>query len=179
MPVVALVSDTHLPRFGRTLPAALIDALEATRPDLIVHLGDHVVATPVDELARIAPVEAVAGNNDPPDLVRRFGVRRTIQAGGTSIGLTHGHLGPGATTPARALRAFTEEPVTVVAFGHSHIPLVEWRDGVLLVNPGSPTDRRRQPHPTFAVLVLGEGPPTAAIRPLPLPPRRASADSRA
>jgi putative phosphoesterase len=175
MPRLALVSDTHLPRFGRRLPAALIEALEAARPQVILHLGDHTAAAVVDELAVIAPVEAVAGNNDPPELVARYGLRRVVEIDTVRIGMTHGHLGRGATTPVRALAAFGADSVQIVAFGHSHIPLVEWRGATLLVNPGSPTDRRRQPQPTFALLDVTAGvEPTARIVPLPLPqPKRA------
>jgi len=169
MPVVALVSDTHLPRFGRSLPGALIEGLRAVRPDLILHLGDHTSDLAVVELARIAPVEAVAGNNDQPDLVTRFGVRRIVEVGGLRVGLTHGHLGVGRTTPDRALATFAATPVDIVAFGHSHIPLIEWRGTVLLVNPGSPTDRRRQPAPTFALLDVAAGSrPTARLIALPV-----------
>src|SRR6476659_10193364 len=139
MPRLALVSDTHLPRFGRRLPAALIQALEAARPDAILHLGDHTSATVVDELAAIAPVEAVAGNNDPHELVARYSLRRVIEIDTVRIGLTHGHLGRGTTTPERALATFGADDVQIVAFGHSHIPLIEWRGATLVVNPGSPT----------------------------------------
>jgi putative phosphoesterase len=182
MPIVAVVSDSHLPRFGRRLPAALIEVLTAAAPALILHLGDHTDGTAVEELAAIAPVEAVAGNNDPPELVARFGVTREVAVGRVRVGLTHGHLGRGRTTPDRALATFTGREVDVVAFGHSHIPLVEWRGDVLLVNPGSPTDRRRQPRPTIALLDVPDGPapPAAAIVELPLPgpqPRRRAAGS--
>jgi putative phosphoesterase len=182
MPVVALVSDTHLPRFGRSLPSALLDALTDARPDVILHLGDHVDGTAVEELAAIAPVEAVAGNNDAPELVRRFGVVREVVVGPARVGLTHGHLGAARSTPDRALASFAGRGVDVVAFGHSHIPLVQWRGDVLLVNPGSPTDRRREPRPTFALLNVWADPadpPAAVIVDLPMPqPRRRVAGSR-
>lgn len=181
MPLVALVSDTHLPRFGRRLPAALIDALLAAAPDVILHLGDHTSGLAAAELGRIAPIEAVAGNNDPPELVQRFGIVREIAAGPTRLGLTHGHLGVGRTSPERAMATFANRDVAVVAFGHSHIPLVERHGSVLLVNPGSPTDRRRQPRPTFALLHIADDAgtaPTAMIVELPLPqPARRGAGS--
>jgi putative phosphoesterase len=169
---IALVSDTHLPRFGQHLPAALLDALADLRPDLIGHLGDHIAGFVVDQLSAFAPVEAVAGNNDGPDLVERFGVKRIVAADGVRLGLTHGHVGRGATTPDRAAATFASDDVDVVAFGHSHVPLVEPRGSRLLVNPGSPTDRRRQPAPTFAVLEVAAGsPPVARIVALPVTQR--------
>jgi putative phosphoesterase len=177
MPRIALVSDTHLPRFGRRLPTALMESLAAEGPELVLHLGDHTDGAAVEELARIAAVDAVAGNNDPEELVARFGLRRIVEIAGFRIGLTHGHLGTGRTTPDRALATFAGDVVDIVAFGHSHVPLVQWRGDVLLVNPGSPTDRRRQPCPTFALLELPDPSvaasiPSARIVALPLPMQR-------
>jgi putative phosphoesterase len=154
VPTIGVVSDTHLPRFGRRLPRALLDGLAAHGLSRILHAGDHPANFVVDALSELAPVEAVAGNNDPPDLIERFGTRRTIDIGGVRIGLTHGHLGRGRTTLDRALGTFADEGVTIVVFGHSHQPL--WRppsgDRPGLLNPGSPTDRRREASFTYAIL---------------------------
>jgi putative phosphoesterase len=149
---VVLIGDTHLPRFGRRLPAPLEDALAGA--DRILHAGDHTDPFVLDLLEAFAPTDAVAGNNDPPELHARLGLARTVEAEGVRIGLTHGHAGLGRTTPERALRTFAAAPPSIdaIAFGHSHIPVVERRDGVWLLNPGSPTDRRRQA--TFSFLVL-------------------------
>ena len=158
---VVVTGDTHLPRFGRSLPARLQHALHTA--DRILHAGDHTDAFVLELLEAFAPIEAVAGNNDPPDLQERLGQARTVTVEDIRIGLTHGHAGPGRTTPERAVRTFAHAvpPVEAVVFGHSHVPMVERRDGVWLLNPGSPTDRRRQP--TFSFLVLEiEG---SAVRP--------------
>jgi putative phosphoesterase len=145
-----LIGDTHLPRFGRTLPAPLAEALTAA--DRILHAGDITDAFVLDLLEAFAPTDAVAGNNDPPELQEGLGPARTVTVEGVRIGLTHGHAGPGRTTPDRAFGTFADAvpAVHAIAFGHSHIPMVERRDGVWLLNPGSPTDRRRQP--TFSFL---------------------------
>jgi putative phosphoesterase len=159
VPLIGVVSDTHLPRFGTQLPPPLREGLLSARVDRILHAGDHTAPFVVDLLATIAPVDAVAGNNDPEELVERFGTRRIIEIEGRRIGLTHGHLGPGATTPARARRLFDGEAVDVIVFGHSHQPTWlpgEGRDPSLL-NPGSPTDRRREPAFSYALLTLGTG----------------------
>ena len=147
---LVIVGDTHLPRFGRGLPARLVEALEEA--DRILHVGDHTHPFVLDLLEALAPTDAVAGNNDAPELVRRLGATRVVAVEGVRIGMTHGHLGPGRTTPDRAFRAFaaTEPRLDAIAFGHSHQPMVERRDGIWLLNPGSPTDRRRQP--TFSFL---------------------------
>lgn len=119
----------------------------------------------IAQLDTIAPVIAVAGNNDPPELVERLGISRVVQVDGVRIGVTHGHAGTGSRTPDRAASLFTTEPVDVVAFGHSHIPGWERRDGLWLLNPGSPTDRRRMPAYSYAILeVAPAGDARAAAR---------------
>lgn len=146
-----IVGDTHLPRFGRALPAPLVDALAGA--DRILHVGDHTQPFVLDLLEAFAPTDAVAGNNDPTELEQRLGTSRVVTVEAVRIAMTHGHLGPGRTTPERAFRAFASldpDPPDAIAFGHSHQPMVERRDGIWLLNPGSPTDRRRQP--TFSFL---------------------------
>ncbi len=158
MTSIGLVADTHMPRFGRRLPRALVDGLAAANVEAILHLGDHTASFVAELLGDIAPVEAVAGNNDPPELVARHGLRRIVEIEGVRIGCTHGHLGPARfTTPQRARLAFENDPVTVIAFGHSHVPVCMLVDGIWLVNPGSPTDRRRQPAWSFGILEIRDG----------------------
>ncbi len=113
----------------------------------------------LDLLAEIAPTDGVGGNNDPPELVARLGRRKVVTVQGVRLGLTHGDIGPGRTTPQRALRAFADEAgLAAILFGHSHIPLVQrLPDGGWLVNPGSPTDKRRQPGFTWALLEVAGG----------------------
>jgi uncharacterized protein len=151
---IGVVADTHLPRFGRRLPRALVDGFREAGIERIVHAGDWTDPLAVELLEAIGPVDGVAGNNDGPALHQRFGTRSTLNLGGARIGVTHGHLGPGTTTRERAIRAFAGEPgLDAIVFGHSHIPLVErLDDGTWLVNPGSPTDKRRQPAFTWALL---------------------------
>ena len=150
---IGVVSDTHLPRFGRALPRALVDGLRAAEVELVLHLGDFTQAWVPGLFQAVAPLDGVAGNNDPPSLVERFGRRKVLEVAGVRLGLTHGDLGPGRTTPERARRTFLNEPLDAVLFGHSHVPWVERSaDGPLLLNPGSPTDKRRQPRYTWALL---------------------------
>ena len=161
---IGLVSDTHLPRFGRVLPRALASGSGRASVDLILHLGDHTAPWVAELFETIAPFDAVAGNNDGPELVARFGRRKVLELGGLRVGLSHGDLGPGGTTPERAANAFGVDEVDVVLFGHSHIPLVErLPDGRLLVNPGSPTDRRREARFSFGVLDIADGAATARL----------------
>jgi uncharacterized protein len=154
MTVIGAVSDTHLPRFGRHLPAQLVDALRAARVDGILHAGDLTAPFVLDLLGEVAPVVAVAGNNDPPEVHEEWGDRRILEIEAIRMGLTHGHVGKGRTTPERARRLFAGDSVDLVVFGHSHQPLwVPATEGMpALLNPGSPTDRRREPAYSFALL---------------------------
>jgi putative phosphoesterase len=158
---IGVVGDTHLPRFGRALPRALVDGLRAADLGLILHLGDWTSEPAADLLADIALLDGVAGNNDPPALTRRFGEVKVVEADGVRLGLTHGHLGTGRTTPERARSVFADEPgLGAILCGHSHIPLISppIRPGVpWLINPGSPTDKRRQPRYTWVLLTLDGG----------------------
>lgn len=153
---IAVVSDTHLPRFGSALPPALEHALRGERVDLILHLGDLTAPWVPQLFEAIAPFDAVAGNNDGEDIVRRFGRRKIVAAAGRRLGMVHGD-GRGRTTPQRALAAFAGEGVDAVLFGHSHAPHCERVDGLWLLNPGSPTDRRRQLRYSFGMLEVGAG----------------------
>lgn len=152
---IGVVSDTHMPRFGKALPAALRDGLAGV--DVIVHCGDIVEAQALEWFAQLAPVEAVAGNNDPPALVRRLGRKKILQFGAIRIGVTHGHDGIGRSTLARAQQSFAHDAVDAVLFGHSHVPYCRVHDGVLCFNPGSPTDKRRQPEYSFGIIRISEG----------------------
>jgi uncharacterized protein len=150
---VGVVSDTHLPRFGDRLPAGLCRGLDEERVELILHLGDFTGPKIPRLLEALAPLEAVAGNNDPPALVRRFGRRKIVTLGGVRIGLVHGD-GTHGTTMSRSLRSFEEDAVDVICFGHSHQPVCERRGEIWLVNPGSPTDKRTQARYSYAILEI-------------------------
>ncbi len=100
----------------------------------------------------IAPVQAVAGNNDPPALVERLGRKKIITIGRVRIGMVHGDIGSGGSTPVRAQNAFKDEEVDAILFGHSHVPYCAWHGGVLLFNPGSPTDKRTQPRYSYGII---------------------------
>ncbi len=151
---VGVVSDTHLPRFGRGLPAALCRGLRGV--GLILHLGDFTGPDIPQLFESLAPLEAVSGNNDPPVIEERFGRRKIVQIAGARLGLVHGD-GSRGTTVARSLAAFAQDEVDAVCFGHSHQPLCERRGSVWLVNPGSPTDKRRQPRYSYALLDIERG----------------------
>ena len=102
---IGVVSDTHLPRFGRSLPEALVAELREVRVERLIHCGDWTDPFVVELLEEIAPVDGVAGNNDPPELAARFGYAPVVELEGVRVGITHGHIGPGADLDAGARAA--------------------------------------------------------------------------
>lgn len=153
MTVVGVVSDTHFPRFGRVLPRALERGLRDAGVARILHLGDMTDLLAVALFEAIAPFDAVAGNNDGAAIRERFGRRKILRVEDVRIGMVHGD-GKRGTTQQRALEAFAGDDVDVVLFGHSHRPVVTHADGVLVANPGSPTDKRFNPRYSYAILTI-------------------------
>jgi uncharacterized protein len=160
---IGLVADTHLPRFGRALPRALVDGLRRSQVSRILHLGDLTDEIAIPLFEAIAPLDAVAGNNDPEPIHRRFGRRKIVEVDGVRIGLVHGDQGRARTTHEKAIAAFAGEPVDVILYGHSHQPKVDVRDGVLVANPGSPTDKRMQPRFSYGILTIDGGRPRVEL----------------
>lgn len=149
---IAVLADTHL-RKGKTLPSFVWDHL--TSIDLIIHAGDLVHSELLDDLALLAPIRAVKGNCDGLDVI--LPNRDIVECEGIRIGIIHGDTGRGKSTPERAFNSFVDVPVDVIAFGHSHAPYQEYRNGVLLFNPGSPTEKRRQSNYSFGILDIQHG----------------------
>lgn len=153
---IIVVSDTHMPRMAKGLPAPLKKELEGA--ELILHAGDWTEPEVHRMLSRYAPVIGVAGNNDGEALVQKLGLKRIVKAESMRIGLVHGHAPVKSRTALQnALLAFEGEQVDAIVFGHSHVPLMKRQDGVLLFNPGSPTAKRRQPQYSFGVMLAAGG----------------------
>jgi uncharacterized protein len=150
---VAVLSDTHAPRYWKRCPAAVAHALQDV--DAILHAGDVCTAATLEELAGFAPVYAVLGNNDRPD-VAAWGAPEVLRLDldGLPIAMIH-DSGPAKGRPGRLRRMFPD--AALVVFGHSHIPMDETQDGQRIFNPGSPTDRRRQQHGTMGELLIENG----------------------
>ncbi|MEV4835610.1 metallophosphoesterase family protein [Nonomuraea sp. NPDC049486] len=145
-----VLSDTHAPRRWKSCPPRVAELLVGA--DVILHAGDVCVPSVLAELAAYAPVHVVKGNNDGPDLDAPETLELDLD--GLRVGMIH-DSGPARGRPARMRRQFPE--ADLVVFGHSHIPLDESGDGLRIFNPGSPTDRRRQPHGTVGVLRVEGG----------------------
>jgi uncharacterized protein len=141
-----LIADTHIPSRARTLPAEVWSAVDAA--DVVVHAGDWIDVPTLDELSeRARRLVGVHGNNDGPELRRRLPEVARAEIGGVRLAVVH-DTGPANGRERRCATAFAGADVLV--FGHSHIP---WdttaHTGLRLLNPGSPTDRRRQPACTY------------------------------
>jgi uncharacterized protein len=152
---LAIVADTHLPRGARELPEPCLARLRAA--DLILHAGDLKTFAVLAQLEALGPpVAAVQGNVDDEELRARLPVQRVVEAGEARIAMVH-DAGPAAGRLARLARRFPGADAAV--YGHSHIPLHE-RDpatGFQIFNPGSPTERRRQPLHTMGLASVEGG----------------------
>lgn len=155
---VGVLSDTHIPQRGPRLPDTVLRHFEDV--ELILHAGDLSTLAVVQQLSAYAPVEAVQGNVELQDVVSALPITRTLVVGGCEIGLVH-ILDDREHYARNARRDFSS--ARVVIFGHSHLPWLEDANGLLLLNPGSAMDRRRQPHCTIALLTITDGEPTAEI----------------
>ncbi|WP_409330191.1 metallophosphoesterase family protein [Trujillonella humicola] len=151
---LVMTADTHVPRRSRDLPGVLWEAVEAA--DLVVHAGDWVDVALLDEIERRARrLLAVHGNNDHGPLRTRLPEVARAEVEGVRLAVVH-ETGDAKGREARCAARFPDTDVLV--FGHSHIP---WdttaATGLRLLNPGSPTDRRRQPHGTYLTAVAEDG----------------------
>jgi putative phosphoesterase len=139
-----------MPRGARQLPEACVERLRTA--DLILHAGDFTGAGLLDELRRYGPpVEGVYGNMDEPALKSLLPRERVVEAGGARIGMVH-IPGPRAGREARLLARFPG--CHAIVYGHTHVPEVELVEGVWILNPGSPTERRSSPERTMLELVV-------------------------
>ena len=151
---LVLLADTHLPRRARDLPAEVWAAVDAA--DVVVHAGDWVSEALLDVLVeRSRRLVACYGNNDGPRLRARLPLVDRVELDGLRLGVVH-ETGPAT---GRERRCDAEHPdLDVLVFGHSHIP---WDTvtphGLRLLNPGSPTDRRRQPFATYMTATVADG----------------------
>ncbi|MFP1625512.1 metallophosphoesterase family protein [Streptomyces sp. 5K101] len=149
-----LISDTHVPRRARRLPDEVMARVEEA--DVVIHAGDWADTATLDLLQdRSARLLAVYGNNDGDELRARLPEVARAELGGLRFGVVH-ETGPAAGRERRCAERFPD--LDVLVFGHSHIPWDTTAPGGLrLLNPGSPTDRRRQPHHTYMTARAADG----------------------
>jgi putative phosphoesterase len=147
---VVILSDTHAPRRWKSCPPLVAEQLRGA--DVILHAGDVCVPYVIDELAAYAPTHVVRGNNDVPELAAPETLEMDLA--GLRVAMIH-DSGPSGGRILRMRRRFPG--AGLVVFGHSHIPLDESGMGLRIFNPGSPTDRRRQPYGTLGTLDVEDG----------------------
>jgi putative phosphoesterase len=145
--LVAVIADTHMPRGARRLPDACSERLAGA--DLILHAGDVVERSVMRELGTIAPLYAVHGNMDEASLKELLPQERVVEVGAARIGMVH-IPGPLAGRAERLIGRFPG--CDAIVYGHTHIPEVTRHDGVWILNPGSPTERRKAPVHTMLLL---------------------------
>lgn len=151
---IGVISDTHIYTGSQRVIAPGVKRLfERANIDLVVHLGDANSRSVLEEVAEIAPLIAVVGNNDDEELQYTLPMTTRFTVGDHTFAAIHGHGGRSAKDVAIERWA---GKVDCILFGHSHLPLIEKVRGSILVNPGSPTDRRWHPHFGVAVITVDE-----------------------
>jgi len=151
--LVALISDTHMPRGARSLPEHCVEIIASA--DLLIHAGDVITAAVLDELEAIGPpLQAVLGNVDEPGLAPRLPESLNLSVGGVRVSVVH-DAGAASGRLVRMRRRFPDSDVVI--FGHSHMPLHETAEGFHIFNPGSPTERRRAPRRSMGLLRALDG----------------------
>lgn len=146
--MIAIVADTHMPRGARRLPQRCVELIAAA--EAVIHAGDFVATSALEELQSLCPiVYAVHGNVDEEKLRRSLPAELEVEVARRTVAVTH-DAGPAKGRFARLRHRFPR--ADAVVFGHSHLPLLESRDGFQIFNPGSPTERRRAPRPSMGLL---------------------------
>ncbi len=148
---IGVLSDTHVPTATPALPAKVFEVFAGV--DLIVHAGDIVQLSVLDELSAIAPVEAVSGNMDDVEAQTRLPRKKILTLGRFRAGLTHGKY---KIDVQRQMIRQEFDDVDLIIYGHSHTPFWGREGGVFFLNPGSPTDTRYAPFNSVAILEVGD-----------------------
>lgn len=155
---IGILSDTHIPGRARLLPPKLFELFE--KVDLILHAGDFVTRTVFDELSALTETRGVSGNMDDSSIRALLPENEVLDLGGVRLGMVH-DSGLAKRRRKRMQSMFPD--CRVVVFGHSHRPLLEDEDGLMLLNPGSACDPRRARVPTIALLTISDGEPQAEL----------------
>ncbi|WP_226665999.1 metallophosphoesterase family protein [Metabacillus litoralis] len=148
---IIVIGDTHIPKRGKEIPTIVRE--ECKNSDLIIHVGDWQTIDVYNELKNLGQVEGVYGNVDSSDLLEVLPFKKILTIKNKRIGVVHGH-GKSQTTEKREIFAFKEDSVNCILFGHSHIPSIKYINDVLLFNPGSATDKRKQQYFSFGILTI-------------------------
>lgn len=151
---IGVISDTHIPVNSCELPPELIGALKGC--DLIIHAGDLVDLCVLDQLKKISKVEAVSGNMDLPKAQAALEKKRVLDVAGKKLCLMHGYGNPDGLIDVLKKEFFSQKP-DIIIFGHSHVPMNKYIDGVLFFNPGSATDTVFAPCRSYGIIEIEKG----------------------
>ncbi|MBL7071328.1 MAG: metallophosphoesterase family protein [Candidatus Omnitrophica bacterium] len=147
---IGVISDTHIPINAKKIPDEIYTAFKDV--DLILHAGDLIELSVLNDLKKLADTQAVRGNMDSMETQRHLPVKKIIKVEKFSIGLIHGFGSP-FNLMDRIKDEFSEK-VDAIVFGHSHAPANEVRDGILYFNPGSPTDKIFARYNSYGMLTV-------------------------
>ena len=153
MKKIGIISDTHIPSRQSKLPKKVFSAFKGV--DMILHAGDFESASVADALEEIAPLKAVSGNMCWPEIHERFPPIQVFTIEKLTIGLTHGSGGP-VDSQIRVKRLFSDHKPDIIVSGHTHTPNAEIKDGILFLNPGSPTDKRFAKTNSILLLIINK-----------------------
>jgi len=148
--LIGVISDTHIPDRGKRIPLEVIRGFQQV--ELIIHAGDICGNFVLDELKAIAPVKAVVGNTDGQELKKWLPYKNIIDIKGFKIGIIHGDGGKRSNTRQRVVDAFKNDQVNCIVFGHTHQAYNKVNKNILLFNPGSPTDKRKNIYYSYGLL---------------------------
>lgn len=150
---IGVISDTHMPRSAERLPEKICEDFKNV--DLILHAGDLTEMDVLTMLEKIAPVKAVYGNMDDPVVQKSLPFKEIVEAGKCRIGLIHG-FGPAFGLAEKIMNEFKDAKVNAIVFGHTHTPKMEVKNGILLFNPGSPTDKIFARFNSYGILKIND-----------------------
>lgn len=160
---IGVISDTHIPIKADKLPEELLGALKGC--NLILHAGDLVDLSVIEQLKKIAKVEAIYGNMDPSRVREILKGKIILKVAGKKLCLMHGYGHPDNLV-AMLKKEFCDEKPDIIVFGHSHTAMNEYRDGILFFNPGSVTDTLSAPYRSYGIIEIKDGEIKAEIHKL-------------
>lgn len=150
---IGVISDTHIPHAASRLPDEIYTTFK--NMDLILHAGDLIDISVLDELKKLAKTQAVYGNMDDLKLRKILPAKEIINIGKVTIGLIHGHGTP--FNLINRVKSEFSQKMDAIVFGHSHSPVNEVRDGTLFFNPGSATDKMFAKYNSYGILTINNG----------------------
>jgi len=148
---LGILADTHINELNENFTNLIKDCFKDV--ELIIHAGDFTSSAVYEFLKSYRDFIGVFGNVDSPDIQNVLHEKEVVEASGYRIGIYHGHGNKG-TSAGRAYHEFTEDKIDIIVFGHSHQPLIQTKNGILMINPGSLTNKRKEKRFSYVILEL-------------------------